>query len=232
MQYVLYKKNKVKSLVKGIIFTIICIPIVFLAGVMFYCNAFLEYYPISGTSMQPLLNASGIDQDFVYVSKNKSNITYGDVIIYEGETNTIIKRVIAMGGDNIMIKDTNVADENSANNLYAIYIQYDGEGEFVELKEDYIENKESYKYLRDQFYNKGNLTNKNFLTDKDGNKYLHIEDDEVFYLGDNRLNSEDCVDYGPMKYKNIIGKVVFIVHDNNFKLFDVVKQILGIYKWK
>ena len=231
MQYVLYKKNKVKSLVKGIIFTIICIPIVFLAGVMFYCNAFLEYYPISGTSMQPLLNASGIDQDFVYVSKNKSNITYGDVIIYEGETNTIIKRVIAMGGDNIMIKDTNVADENSANNLYAIYIQYNGEGEFVELKEDYIQNKSTYKIQYNQLYNT-NLDQKKFVEDLNGNKYLHLEEDEIFYMGDNRLNSYDCVDYGPMEYKNIIGKVVFIVHDNNFKLFDVVKQILGIYKWK
>ncbi len=235
MEYKPYKKteNKTKKIILGIIFTIICIPIVFSLGVIFYCNAFLEYYPISGTSMQPLLNASGKDEDHVYITTNKENVSYGDVIIYQKDDDVlVIKRVIAMAGDNIMIKDTGRRQENSANNYYAIYIQYGGEGEFVELEEDYIENKESYKYLRDQFYNKGNLTNKNFLTDKDGNKYLHIEDDEVFYLGDNRLNSEDCVDYGPMKYENIVGEVVYIVHGNKLKIIEVIKQILGIYKWR
>ncbi len=235
MQYTPYKKLKSKktNIIMGIIFTIICIPIVFALGVMFYCNAFLEYYPISGTSMQPLLNASGKDEDHVYITTNKEDITYGDVIIYQKSNDVlVIKRVIAMPGDNIMIKDTGRNQEGTANNYYAIYIQYGGQGEFVELNEEYIENKETYRIIYNQFYYGGDLYNKNFITDENGNKYLHIEDDEIFYLGDNRLNSDDCVDYGPMKYENIVGEVIYIVHGNNFKIIEVIKQILGIYKWK
>ena len=234
MQYSPYKKttNKKINIILGIIFTVICIPIVFAMGVMFYCNAFLEYYPISGTSMQPLLNASGKDEDHVYITTNISDLSYGDVVIYK-KTNDVlvIKRVIAMPGDNIMIKDTGRKEENSANNYYAIYIQYGGQGEFVELVEDYVQDKSSYKSQYYQFYF-DNISNKNFVTNENGNMYLHIEEDEIFYAGDNRLNSDDCIDYGPMKYDNIVGKVVYIVHGNNFKLIEVIKQILGIYKWR
>lgn len=239
MKYTPYKKFKkdVINIISTVIFVLICIPILFSVGVMFYCNFALEYYPIVGTSMQPLLNAKGVDEDYVYTTKNTSDITYGDLIIYKYiRTNTqeevlIIKRVIAMGGDNIKIKDTGVRVPNTANNYYSLYIQYNGQGEWVELCEDYIANKEVYRVLYSQFYFENTL-NKTFLTDQDGDLYIHLEEDEIFYLGDNRLASTDCIDYGPRNISGIIGEVKYLIYGNTNRVWQIISQMLGFSKWK
>lgn len=237
MKYITYQKPKkdIINILSTIVFSIVCLFVAVFIGAMFYCNVALEYYPIKGISMQPLLNANGKDEDYVYMTRNTNNITYNDIIITKrtvgGEERFIIKRVIALGGDNIMIKDTGVLQVGTANNYYAIYIQYGGKGEFVELKEDFIEDKSVYREMYSEFYETG-LSNKNFLTDPNGNRYLHIDDDQIFYAGDNRLGSTDCVDYGAMPKVNVQGEVKYIIYANQNRVWQVIKQMLGFYKWK
>lgn len=204
------------------------IPVLFTLGVMFYCNNVLEYYPISGVSMQPLLNPNGINEDYVYIMKGQDNIDYGDIIIYsrkmeDNKTRLVIKRVIALAGDNVMIKQ-------NKNGQYRLFIQYNSQGEFVEQYESYIEDKSVYESMFTQFYNEG--TGKVFSKDADDNKYLHIDENKIFYLGDNRTSSTDCLDYGAQKCENIIGEVKYIVRKNSQRVWQVIQQILGIYKWK
>ena len=238
------KKNTKLNIIFSIISFFVCVVLVFITGVMFYCNTFLSYYPIDGDSMQPLLNAEGNGGDFVYATKNSDGITYSTVMIYFKEKDmtspyqqdhkdrNVIKRVIAMAGDNVMIKSTGVRVEGTADDYYAIFIQYGGQGEFVELVEDYIQDKTVYRNMYNQFYISGRLDHKPFSYDDNGNRYLHIEDDEIFFLGDNRLDSWDCLDYGAQKIDPIVGKVEYIIYKGQNRVWQVIAQMLGFLKWK
>ena len=229
MRYASYKKQKrsILSIIASVILSVLLVPLIFSVGVMFYCNSTLDYYPISGTSMQPLLNPNDTNEDYVYVTKDTSNITYNDIIIYKrdlgNEERTVIKRVIAMAGDNFMIKQTDGGQ-------FAIFIQHSGQGEFILVEENFVQDKNVYQSMYAEFYELG--SGKTFLFDDDGNRYLHIEDDEIFYLGDNRTGSTDCLDYGAQKTKNLIGEVVYIIHKNTNRVWQILVQMFGIYTWK
>ena len=229
MRYASYKKEKqsIVGTIISVVLSVLLVPLIFCVGVMFYCNSTLDYYPISGTSMQPLLNPNGTNEDYVFVSNDKSDISYNDIIIYKrdlgSEERTVIKRVIAMAGDNFMIKQV-------SNSEYAIFIQYKGEGEFVMVQENFIADKQVYSSMYIQFYEEG--SGKDFILDQEGNRYIHIGDDEIFYLGDNRTGSTDCLDYGPQKTEHIIGEVRFIIHKNVNRIWQILAQMFGIYTWK
>ncbi len=230
MKYRTYKKSpkKVVSIIFAVILGILSVPVLFTMGVMFYCNNFLEYYPISGVSMQPLLNPNGVNEDYVYIERGYKNLNYDDIIIYsrtlaDNTTRLIIKRVIALAGDNVMIKK-NQDDE------YRLYIQYQSAGEFVEKDEEFIADKSVYSRMYTEFYLEG--SGKTFDKDADDNRFLHIEENQVFYLGDNRTSSTDCLDYGAQSCDKIIGEVKFIIHKNEQRVWQVVLQVLGINKWK
>lgn len=240
MKYAKYIKPKKQrdwiGTISSIVLLIAFLVLAFFVVVMFYCNVALGYYPIMGTSMSPLINASGQNTDYVYATYDVSDITYGDVIIFHHPDNReesgykqVIKRVIALGGDNIMIKDTGRLVPNSTQDYYALYIQYDGEGAFVEVDENYVVDKTSYNEIYDDFYTLD--SNKLFLYDDYGNRYLHIEEGQIFYAGDNRTNSNDCFDYGAQDESNIVAEVKYIIYGGTNRVWQVVMQMLGIYKW-
>lgn len=240
MKYAKYIKPKKQrdwiGTLSSIVLLIAFLVLAFFVMVMFYCNVALGYYPIMGTSMSPLINASGQNTDYVYATYDVSDITYGDVIIFHHPDNReesgykqVIKRVIALGGDNIMIKDTGRLVPNSTQTYYALYIQYDGEGAFVEVDENYVVDKTSYNEIYDDFYTLD--SNKLFLYDDYGNRYLHIEEGQIFYAGDNRTNSNDCFDYGAQDESNIVAEVKYIIYGGTNRVWQVVMQMLGIYKW-
>lgn len=235
MIYKTYKKKhyNVFQYIGMTMLALACILLLFLSGLMFYCNTFLEYHPVDGVSMQPLLNPSGKNEDYVYITRQTNNITYGDVIISLKSNGNylVIKRVIAMGGDNIMIKPTGEFLEGTNDPEYAFFIQYNSQGEWIELDEPYIKDKSVYTYFVKADFEDYSV-NKNFLKTENGELYLHIGDDEIFYAGDNRTNSEDCIDNGPQKLENVIGKVVYIIHGNESRLWQLIKQFLGISEWK
>lgn len=234
LKYAKYIKPKKQrdwiGTISSIVLFLTFLVLAFFVVVMFYCNVALGYYPISGTSMSPLINASGRNTDYVYATYDVSDITYGDVIIFHHPDNReesgykqVIKRVIALAGDNVMVK------LNSTQN-YALYIQYHGEGDFVEVTENYVADKSSYSKIYNDFYTT-NLDSKLFLDDGYGNKYLHIEEGQIFYAGDNRANSRDCFDYGAQDESNIVAEVRYIIYGGTNRVWQVILQLLGIYKW-
>ena len=99
----------------------------------------------------------------------------------------LIKRVIGVGGDVIRIQDAK------------LYIQYGGEGEFVLQNEDYINGA---MQKRETGYGV-----------KDGEWV--VAEDEFFVLGDNRNNSIDSEDFGPIKDYQILGNVFVIQRDGS-----------------
>ena len=113
--------------------------------------------------------------------------------------------------------------------FYALFIQYNSTGLWEKLEEEYISNKQVYEHTYYELYEQN--ANKTFLEDN-GQKYLHINENEIFCAGDNRFNSNDCFDYGAKNVENITGEVVYLVHGNGIKIFQIIIQVLGFKEWK
>ena len=83
--------------------------------------------------------------------------------------------------------------------------------------------KNGYVYVNgarlDESYISGNITSEGEL----GKGPIKVEKDEVFCMGDNREDSEDSRDFGAIRKKYIIGKVVFRVF--HFSNFGVIRSV-------
>lgn len=134
-------------------------------------NAFVYMtIEVEGLSMWPTLN----NGDVLKVNKRIS-ASHGDIVIiqkYSKEDKCyilVIKRVIAMGGDKVEIKDGKV-------------------------------------YVNDKLLDEPYVPDEINTNMPDGSDYSYtLKDDEVFYLGDNRINSEDSRGSGCCKEEDVLG---------------------------
>jgi signal peptidase I len=63
--------------------------------------------------------------------------------------------------------------------------------------------------------------------------YIHLKDDELWCMGDNRLGSNDCRTFGPVKQKQIHGRIVFriwsIDSDDSWWIVDLIKHPIDFW---
>lgn len=138
---------------------------------------------VNGASMSPTLS----DGDYLYAARHDEP-ERGDIVVIDrgGEEKYIIKRVIALGGDELFI------DRGT------VYIKYSGEENFIALEEDYVleENNDP-----DISYNSMCSYEEPYV----------VEEDKIFVLGDNRGNvhavSKDSRYYGAFDCDKIAGVV-------------------------
>lgn len=227
------KENKKIGKVFNICLTVFIILFVIVGSFSIWFNATFRFYTVSGTSMQPTINpdiSGGDFQDGVYVTTN-FDLEYKDIIVLyrpgdtEHKQNTIIKRVIATEGDYVTIKMV----DTSEGQRYKVFVQRAGSDQIEMLEEDYIytggedwsnnlsphpENGVLYEprfyakfleYSDTEFYNK-------YMLD-DGSYYYKVGEDQVFFLGDNRLASSDARAYGCVNEEDIVGEVVVMMRD-------------------
>ena len=139
---------------------------------------------VSGPSMEPTLQ----DADRLYVNKVAYTPQRGDVVIFEPASapgKPYIKRVIAIPGDTLYI-DFSTGD---------VYVN----GEVID--EPYIKEKTSRI---------GNYISLLMITDNfSKEKPLVIEDGYFFAMGDNRNNSTDSREIGPIPMDELIGHATF-----------------------
>ena len=111
METVKNKKNKILKTLKIILFVLL----LSICSIVIFFNVTHEYFVVYGPSMTPTLNQGVFSEDqtvdSVFVSKIKS-YTRGDIIVtnrnygVEGESaKYVIKRIIALAGDKIKIKE-------------------------------------------------------------------------------------------------------------------------------
>ena len=136
---------------------------------------------VDGQSMYPTLH----DEDIAIVnalSLERSDIKRFDIVVLKCEKldKDIVKRVIGLPGDTLVYRD---------DKLYINGTYYDEKY----LNKDYIA-KAKIKYQTELFTNDFEIT---------------LNDDEIFVLGDNRLQSADSRTLGTFKYSDIIGKKRF-----------------------
>lgn len=183
------------------------------------------FKPISviGFSMQPGINASAIgtkgdrNTDIAYYQAlGSSNLSYKDIVIINGNytttKHTLIKRIIATPNQTITFK-TYGLPKNDNSTQFKTYYKVSVYVNDLLLAEDYIKNEEMLvkKYeLGDSFnYEFGETYTRN-LTNEGTFSYT-LKEDEYFVMGDNRNNSTDSRDFGPINKKDINGKVLFTV---------------------
>ena len=134
--------------------------------VIWICN---DVYPISfvsGPSMNPTIKNGSI----VTCSKTLQPIERGDIFVFVHSKKRFIKRLVAVPGDTISIKDGK------------LYVN----GEIS-----------PYNFEDIQKENEGLLSGIE----------LHLYENEYYFMGDNRNNSNDCRDFGPVFSNQIIFKV-------------------------
>lgn len=138
---------------------------------------------VDGQSMYPTLH----DEDIAIVnalSLERSDIKRFDIVVLKCEKldKDIVKRVIGLPGDTLVYRD---------DKLYINGTYYDEKY----LNKDYIA-KAKIKYQTELFTNDFEIT---------------LNDDEIFVLGDNRLQSADSRTLGTFKYSDIIGKKGLVI---------------------
>lgn len=200
--------------------------IVLIVSITFFAN--FKYYEIKQVSMQPLFNnyENSEISDGVFVRLG-SSFEVGDVVVLHHQDSTLIKRVIATGGDKITIvkKQFSDRDEYVVQRIakgttvpYALYEDY--------LKDDEEGMRKTYNAF-ESFIKNPNLQTQTTEDSYGTTTYLVLAEDEIFYLGDNRGNSLDSSKIGPAKNSDVVGKVEVVVWKEQNYLFNILAYMLG-----
>ncbi|MDD4210798.1 MAG: signal peptidase I [Clostridia bacterium] len=177
-----------------ILFLSVIISIAFFSFSYFFIDV-----QVVGPSMQPTVNAQwttedNYKQDTAYIKKS-NNYNKGDIIVAQSTGDLyVIKRLIAIEGDRVNIVENLISGE------IELYLNNEL------LVEDYVVYKDGMSYTLNNFNNLRSTMPENFVEDD-----LIIPENYVFYLGDNRGQSQDCSYYGPIEKEKVIGKVDIIV---------------------
>lgn len=169
---------------------------------------------VRGYSMLPTINSNvddpNLDGDTIYINSqadiDNNNIVVAKVDWYKSY---IIKRVVACPGDRLQIKNRITHYDLMVNDqlLYTRYL--DGTENDNAIKEYYNKYKEF-------------LINADFSNNVktiDGEKYIVMNDNEYFLLGDNWGHTSDCLEHGPINKENIVGRVDMIVDVEDKNIF-------------
>jgi len=143
----------------------------------------------------------------------------GEIIVFRHTNTHNIKRVIASGGDRLVLSECETSGR--------IYIFLYNNGEFLRLDEDYL--CESNKYDTSRMFSNGRFS-RDFLFSapyiSKSNTLDHVQvpesyiitvpDNQFFVLGDNRNNSVDSRRDGFVDRRDIVGRVRIVVMQDSF----------------
>ena len=159
---------------------ITAILLIILAATVFVSNFVFIKVHVEGLSMYPTIK----NGDVVLVDTYRTP-DYGNIIVISGEKSNgewLIKRAIAFGGDTVKIEGGYV------------YLKKSGETDFIKLEESYLAQ--------------GVITPSALNPTDMSLRVWEIEENCVFYLGDNRTNSSDSRSgFGTCDKSQIVGVV-------------------------
>lgn len=203
-------------------------------SIMFFTT--YSYYTVQHTSMQPLLNNYSSQEllqgvsDGVYVN-TRVRPTVGDVIVVnshiETVADTVVKRLIAVGGDKITIREVLLADGVSKR-YEVLRIPKGNTTPYILVENNYVREENLTVGMKKVFENFQAYLE--IDEDKEvigGTTYLVLENDEIFYMGDNRGSSRDCSEYGPVKAQYVVGRVDIIVAKQENMFYHIMQYLLG-----
>ena len=168
--------------------------------------------------MRPTINTNVDDAkapgDTIYVNMG-AKFTNNDIVVAKVdwpllESSWIIKRVVGTPGDKIQIKDETTH--------YTVYVN----NKVLYTKEKYGNSSSfpksgSYLYFDNylNFLDNPKFQEQGWVAEENGSKYIKLGEDEYFLMGDNWGHTTDCIEKGPIKADEILGKVELIVDVEN-----------------
>lgn len=215
-------KAIIKNTISAILVTLIMIVSLFsITGIIF--NIVYTPAPVSSFSMYPTLNKDAPDfeteGDWAYLN-NFADFKNNDIIIAEvnWHSKAIIKRLIAIPGDTLEIRDENTC--------YGLYVNeklvYKKEKTDISIhgihggtNKDY----QSYLNLLENYP-------QNVVLDSQNRKCFKLKENQYFLMGDNWEESTDCLDHGPVNGKAILGRVDFVIPMKENRFWGMLKQII------
>ncbi len=182
--------------------------------------------PVRGFSMQPTFNASvsdpNIDGDTAYVNRY-SSYNVNDIVVASvswWDKGTIIKRLIAKPGDNFKIVENDNSYSLIVNGTLLYSIEKNGNTIHDLELENYYNYYTSYVDAR-----RGTAS---IQLDSEGQEVVVMQENEYFLMGDNWLESEDCLLHGPVTANEIIGRVEMVIKYGENRVFSLMQQMLSI----
>lgn len=168
-----------------------------------------------GESMQNTI----MDRQVCFISRIGYKVERNDIVIIKFDKNpTLIKRVIALGGDSLIFMQA----ENYR--FVDLYIKTSGENYYSRCDEPFIKERmriDAPYYKISVMPYTADLCNidtsvQSEKTDFINNYAYNVNSGHVFFMGDNRNISRDSRYYGTCKVSNVIAEVVAIAHRNGF----------------
>ena len=238
--YQYYKDEKEGMISQRVLIWCLVILVVFYV-LLFITNSWFQnnyrYVTINGTSMQPTLNPNPVNingndvQDAVYIKLTSEDITYGDIIIIDKSTynynTSVIKRLLALDGDQISIAKVHVVQGNDNYTEYRFMRIKEGSSEIEIVYEDYIagygiwnsyvpilDNEVYYEPYFYRMFLEDSQTTTHYVEGVGNVKFYTVMPGQIFYMGDNRTGSTDARWTGTDSQENVIGRVVSIVHNS------------------
>ncbi len=145
------------------------------------------YYVVHSSMNPTLIGADDFDVsggDYVYVNK-KATPTYGDIVVVsKNNETTIIKRVIALGGDKVKLVNGE------------LWIKYGGAEDFERVTESYVAEENNTSSVKKNTYPSDNTAEGHL-----------VAEGCMFLLGDNRNVSVDSRDSGDFPLTSLNGVV-------------------------
>lgn len=173
-------KKKVSAL--KFFMSILCIAVIIIL-LIFICNHFFfSLIRVSGTGMEPTMYSG----EHWVIDKTAQELSVGDIVTFKSEDDgsASVSRIIALAGDTVYI------DMSSG----LVYVN----GSIID--EPYVSASYSPagKYITD------------LMSAGDYSKDLPIviDDGYIFVMGDNRSNSRDSREFGPIPIESVFGVVI------------------------
>ena len=222
--------------------TLLSILITF--GVCFVCVIFVfqvvfKPIQIDGISMQPTVNNSYTSlngkRDIVYYC-NTGNYTVGDIVIANNEidNDTIIKRIVAVGGQTITFNvygtQTRLPYTNELSKQ-SLSITITENGEEIELDEDYIKESMVFNFItslnKDIYSKYTEFVKMDNALKTTGTYSITLPENTYYLMGDNRNNSDDSRCFGYFEKSDILGEMVLHIPSGKSIFYAIWHKIFG-----